>query len=386
MLFLKLALKGTPGLVAPFRVQPYYVLLKPDGGRDRLVRLINIRREISRVVALDENSFTAARDWRRWLARIGNYGWEKGDGPLQALQRDINFILARREVIQLVCYGCERPGALWFSDDCAYADNGTVLLPDGEGIFWHQGRGYTFLRDQENIPRGEEGQSFRLKSAPRKSAVMHQLLECCEKPEDLLAPGGAFNRPRKRLVERIEMAATRMISEDCMDAAAAVGFKAYDKTRQSAGVQLARVARTVELPVYLDLTRLSVGGHASRVKIPVSAFAGEPSPVLASLCLASRRVLSRVQRLQPGGEGVIQLPANLLVHCVHRLRAVNHHDKFLATEQVNDRLGLGMVFLEPFLDGVGIVVRARHKPATTNVASVRDLGAMGDQVEIQPAL
>ena len=167
ILFLKLALKGTPSRVAPFRVQPYYVLLKPDGGRDRLVRLINIRGERSGVVPLDENSFTAARDWRRWLARMGNYGWEKGDGPLQALQRDINFILARREVTQLICYGCERPGALWFADDCAHADNGTVILPDAEGIFWHQGRGYTFLRDQENIPRGEEGQSFRLKSAPR---------------------------------------------------------------------------------------------------------------------------------------------------------------------------------------------------------------------------
>jgi hypothetical protein len=108
--------------------------------------------------------------------------------------------------------------------------------------------------------------------------------------------------------------------------------------------------------------------------------------VIAGEDAITRRVSSRVQRLQPGGEGVIQLPANLLVHCVHRLHAVNHHDQFLATEQVNDRLGLGMVFLEPFLDGVGIVVRARHKPATANVASVRDLGTVGDEVEIQPAL
>ncbi len=166
MLFLKLALKGTPSRVAPFRVHAYFVLLKPDGGRDRLVKLTNIRGERSALVALDENSHTSSRDWRRWLARVGNYGWEKGEGPLQALQRDINFILARREVTQLVSYGCERPGALWFVDDCAYAADGTLIRPDGEGIFWHQGRGYTFLRDYENIPRGEEGQSFRLKSAP----------------------------------------------------------------------------------------------------------------------------------------------------------------------------------------------------------------------------
>ena len=37
----------------------------------------------------------------------------------------------------------------------------------------------------------------------RESALLDQLLEGCEKPEDLLAPGGAFNRLRKRLIERV---------------------------------------------------------------------------------------------------------------------------------------------------------------------------------------
>jgi len=75
---------------------------------------------------------------------------------------------------------------------------------------------------------------------------------------------------------------------------------------------------------------------------------------------------------------MVQHLANLLVNCVHRLRAVRHHNQFLTAEQVNDRLGLDVVFLKPFLDGVGIVVLARHEPATANVASIRDLGAMGD--------
>lgn len=165
--YLKLALKGTPSRVAPFRVILRYVLVKPDGCRDRLVELINIRGESSGLVALDENSFTAPGDWRRWLARMGNFGWEKEEGPLQALQRDINFKLARREVAQLVCYGCERPGDLWVLDDCAFAKDGTIVLPDQQGIFWHAGRGYTFLRNSEKHPRGEEGQSFRMKCAPR---------------------------------------------------------------------------------------------------------------------------------------------------------------------------------------------------------------------------
>jgi len=37
----------------------------------------------------------------------------------------------------------------------------------------------------------------------RETALLDQLLEGCERPEDLLAPGGAFNRLRKRLIERL---------------------------------------------------------------------------------------------------------------------------------------------------------------------------------------
>lgn len=36
-----------------------------------------------------------------------------------------------------------------------------------------------------------------------ETALLDQLLAGCQKPEDLLAPGGAFNRLRKRLVERL---------------------------------------------------------------------------------------------------------------------------------------------------------------------------------------
>jgi len=167
ILFLNVALQGIPSRVAPLRVIPCYVLVKPDGGRDRVVRLINDRHEQSGLVALDEDSLTAPRDWRRWLASKGNYGWEGGERALQSLQRDLNFVLTRREVTQLVCYGCERPGGLWFVDDCAWADDGTLILPDEQGIFRHQSRGYTFLRDPDNLLCGDEGQSFKLKTAPR---------------------------------------------------------------------------------------------------------------------------------------------------------------------------------------------------------------------------
>ena len=40
-------------------------------------------------------------------------------------------------------------------------------------------------------------------AAANEAALLDQLLAGCEKPEDLLAPGGAFNRLKKRLIERL---------------------------------------------------------------------------------------------------------------------------------------------------------------------------------------
>lgn len=40
-------------------------------------------------------------------------------------------------------------------------------------------------------------------AANQEAAILDQLLADCQKPEDLLAPGGAFNRLRKRLIERL---------------------------------------------------------------------------------------------------------------------------------------------------------------------------------------
>lgn len=165
--FLKLAMKGMPSRVASFRLVPCYVLVKPDGTRVRLVKLRNIRGEYTELIALDSKSLTATREFRLWLSDQGNFGWESGERPLQALQRDLNYALAYRDVIQLVCYGCERVNGLWFTDDCVFAPDGTQILPDPDGIFWHRGKGYKFLRNPEDIPVCEEEQEFRMKALPR---------------------------------------------------------------------------------------------------------------------------------------------------------------------------------------------------------------------------
>lgn len=165
--FLKLVLKGIPTRVAPFRLIPCYVLVRPDGTRVRLVKLRNIQGESTDLIALDSRSFTAPREFRQWLSDRGNYGWEGGERQLQALQRDINFALAYREVLQLVCFGCPQVGGVWFVDDCAYAPDGTEILPDRDDIFWHAGKGYKFLRNSENLPLGEEDQEFRQKALLR---------------------------------------------------------------------------------------------------------------------------------------------------------------------------------------------------------------------------
>lgn len=158
---IELLLKGSPQLIAPFRVIPYYVLKKPNGARERLVRIINNRYEDTGIVSLPSHDFTAPRDWRLWLADRGNLGWKGGERELQALQLDINHRLARREVLQQVFHGCERPGGLWFFDDVAL-DTGLEVLPDKEGIFWHRRQGFTFLRNQDGVPIGDENQQFRI--------------------------------------------------------------------------------------------------------------------------------------------------------------------------------------------------------------------------------
>lgn len=165
--FLEIALRGNPTLVAAFRMQPYYVLVRPNGKRDRLVRLINIQGEDSGLVALPSRPRTAPRDMREWLSDVGNYNWQSGERAMQKLQADTDFILARREVRQLVFYGCDRPGSPWFFDDCLMVD-GREVVPDDLGVFWHDGVGYAFLRDRETgRPIGDENQLFRLKDTPR---------------------------------------------------------------------------------------------------------------------------------------------------------------------------------------------------------------------------
>ena len=165
--YLKLALKGTPGLVAPFRLIPCFVLVRPDGTRVRMVKLRNIRGECTGLIALDSDSLTAPRDFRRCLAQNGNFTWRAGERQLQALQQDIDFYLGFCEVRQLVCYGCERPGDPWVFDDCAFDCEGKQVLPNHGGIFHHQGVGYALQRNLDGVPIGEEDQAFRFKSRPR---------------------------------------------------------------------------------------------------------------------------------------------------------------------------------------------------------------------------
>lgn len=175
--FINVALKGRPEAVAPFRVRPYYVMVRTDGRRDRLVELVNIRGESSGVVAVDESSFTSPKEWRKWLARQGNYAWCSGERALQALNLDVFFKLARKEVKQLPCYGCQRPDEPWFFDDLAIGANGEVILPDKEGVFWVDSKdergettsrtGYTYLRNTERVPIGDEDQPFTFRVPPR---------------------------------------------------------------------------------------------------------------------------------------------------------------------------------------------------------------------------
>lgn len=164
-------LDGEPEAVSNFKMECLYLLRGADGNVTRLVRLVNTLgeisegREIGGADVLPSEEFGSAEKFRTWCLGKGNFNWGVGGGAgnleLQMLHSDVSAGAAYR-VIRLIEYcgwheivdplketlttpGQVKIRGLWFMDECAYAD-GVCILPDDEGIFWHDGVGYAFAR------------------------------------------------------------------------------------------------------------------------------------------------------------------------------------------------------------------------------------------------
>ncbi len=153
--FAQLMLDGAPEAVSDFWLECMFLMEKPDGHIDRLVRLHNVRGEKTKLIPIDAEAFHAPQKFRKWSIDHGNYSYGGGEKQLQKIHEDVASAAAFRTVTQVVTIGWHalemgdggHPGrqplreGIWFFGDCAYAD-GKRLSRDEFGIYWHKGRGY----------------------------------------------------------------------------------------------------------------------------------------------------------------------------------------------------------------------------------------------------
>jgi hypothetical protein len=142
---------GIPTLVANFRMTTFFTLLRADGKRDRVVEIITNKGERRGRVRLDAESFSTPSGrtgFRVWLANHSNGVWRGGERELEDLQLDAAHEAAYAEVHEITAVGHDAACGIWFMGDCAYARNGSTettaeLLADEDGVYWHEGVGYT---------------------------------------------------------------------------------------------------------------------------------------------------------------------------------------------------------------------------------------------------
>lgn len=167
--FAEQLLEGMPESVSNFELECLFLLRDSEGMVTRLVRLRNIKGEISRgkntggSEILDPDSFASSEKFSRWCLARGPFVWDAGVTELRMLQEDLTTDAAFRVVNLVESVGwhpirservskCEvkLETGIWFTDTCAYvtqADGATaVLRPDSDNIIWHDGEGYFLSR------------------------------------------------------------------------------------------------------------------------------------------------------------------------------------------------------------------------------------------------
>src|SRR5262249_14101492 len=81
-----------------------------------------------------------------------------------------------------------------------------------------------------------------------------------------------------------------------------------------------------------------------------------------------------------------QLPAQLSLHFGGGPGSVHGHDEFLASKQIENRPGLGVIVAQALAHGFGRVIGPRHERPLAHVADAGLGGVMRNQVIIETAL
>ncbi|HEV2327648.1 MAG TPA: hypothetical protein VGY56_02540 [Verrucomicrobiae bacterium] len=163
--FAQLMLNGLPEPISNFKMECLFLLRKSDGTMNRLVRLENVNGEVSDgsltggLEILEAIPFSSPEKFRGWGLGRGNFAFGGNQTQLQMMHEDVCNSTNGRIIEQIDSCGWyfqERgvPGerghpwlkGIWFSDDCAVAPNGDVLMPDEYGICWLGERGFLLNR------------------------------------------------------------------------------------------------------------------------------------------------------------------------------------------------------------------------------------------------
>jgi hypothetical protein len=213
--FAEVMLEGLPEPISNFRMECMFLLRDSMGTVERLVRLKNVLGEVSKgpnpggSELLDAEAFHAPQKFRKWAVSKGNFNWAGNEKHIELLHEDIAHEAAYRVVDRIDSVGWhELPksvtplpdglcNGLWFYDECAYTTDGRLLMPDEDGIIWHEGHGYylsqkgreaQFLQRRPKMHPGWKAAEFKLsgmENAPRddseKEILRALFREACQK-------------------------------------------------------------------------------------------------------------------------------------------------------------------------------------------------------------
>jgi hypothetical protein len=168
-------------------------------------------------VRLDAEAFSTPSGrtgFRVWLKNHSNGVWRAGERELQDLQWDTANASVEKDVYEITAYGHDDRSGLYFMHDCAFDGEGMEILPDEDGVYWHNGVGY------QVAITGSGGQEFR-----QGSPMMHPGESLMMKDP---GPGEwdvEFKLEREEANEK--EAVPRLFTELVMRLKDAIGFDAY---------------------------------------------------------------------------------------------------------------------------------------------------------------
>jgi hypothetical protein len=149
-------LKGIPQAITDFVVEPLFVLVRVNGTRERVVRIRSVHGGTTGPLRWPSEQLSSPKAMRIWLNDNANCAnWAAGERELNLLGMDMGQVVAEKEVTEVPLRGHHHASGIWFFADGAFLD-GVALWRDGDGVYWHQGKGY--------LPgeKDQEGDCFRM--------------------------------------------------------------------------------------------------------------------------------------------------------------------------------------------------------------------------------